>query len=116
MACVTGVPHFNLWLQCNEQVVLSQWRVRLLEAIDKTGSITAAASRLDVPYHRAWDKIDEMETGLGVRLVDRWMGGTGGGRACLTEAGRDYVARFNRLSQGIEEIVAQRFKEEFGGF
>ncbi len=38
------VPHFNLWLQRDERVVLSPWRVRLLEAIDETRSIKAAAS------------------------------------------------------------------------
>ena len=107
-------PRFNLWLERNEQVVLSRWRVRLLEAIEETGSIKAAAARLKVPYHRAWDKLDEMETGLEVQLVERWAGGPSGGQARLTEAGRDYVARFRRLAQGIDELVAKRFEEEFG--
>jgi molybdate transport system regulatory protein len=115
MAGASVVPRFNLWLQRGELVVLSQWRVRLLEAIDETGSIKAAATRLEVPYHRAWDKLNEMETGLEVRLVERWTGGTGGGQARLTEAGRDYVARFNRLAQGLDELVVQRFEQEFGG-
>ena len=36
--------HANLWLETNDKVVLSRWRVQLLEAIDETGSIRAAAA------------------------------------------------------------------------
>ena len=56
---------------------------------------------------------DEMEKGLGVRLVDRQVGGSGGGGAQLTPSGRDYVARFNRFAQGIDDIVARRFQQAF---
>ena len=31
--------HTNLWLETNDKVVLSRWRVQLLEAIGETGSI-----------------------------------------------------------------------------
>ena len=107
-------PRSNLWLEHDGQVVLSMWRMRLLEAIEETGSISAAAERMDVPYRRAWDKLDEMEKGLGMRLVDRQVGGSGGGGAQLTQAGRDYIARFKRFAQGIDEMVAQHFQQAFG--
>ena len=53
-------PRINLWIEEEGEVVLSDWRVRLLEAIVETGSISSAAAKLDVSYHRAWDKIREM--------------------------------------------------------
>ncbi len=107
-------PHSNLWLECDGQVVLSKWRVRLLETIQETGSISSAAERMDVPYRRAWDKLDEMEKSLGVRLVERHVGGSHGGGARLTEAGLGYVARFNRFAQGIDEVVTRHFEQAFG--
>lgn len=113
-APVSLVPHFNLWLESDGQVVLSRWRVRLLEAIDESGSISAAANSMGVSYRRAWDKLDEMEKGLGVHLVDRQVGGTGGGGATLTEAGRDYVARFKRFAQGVDDVIAHHFERAFG--
>ena len=94
--------------------MLSKWRVRLLEAVEETGSISAAAERMDVPYRRAWDKLDEMEKGLGVQLVERHVGGAHGGGARLTTAGRDYVARFKRFMQGIDEVIAHHFEQAFG--
>jgi len=106
-------PHSNLWLERDGQVVLSKWRVRLLEAIAETGSISAAAERMNVSYRRAWDKLDEMEKGLGVQLVERQVGGVHGGGAKLTEAGRDYVTRFKQFAQGIDEIITHHFEQAF---
>jgi molybdate transport repressor ModE-like protein len=109
------VPQSNLWVERDGQVVLSRWRVRLLEAIEKTGSISAAARVMDVEYHRAWEKLAEMEKGLGVQLVERQAGGPAGGGARLTEAGRDYVERFNVFAEGIDAEVLRRFAQSFPG-
>lgn len=104
----------NVWLERDGQVALSDWRVRLLQAVADTGSISAAAERLGVQYRLAWERLDEMEHALGQRLVERQVGGTGGGGARLTAAGQDYVARFERLVVGINEEVSRQFAEVFG--
>ena len=109
------VPCDNLWVERNGLVVLSRWRIRLLQTIEETGSISAAARCMDVEYHRAWEKLAEMEKGLDVQLVDRQVGGSTGGGARLTAAGRDYVARFNAFEQGIDELIALRFRQSFAG-
>jgi molybdate transport system regulatory protein len=109
-------PHLNLWLEQDGQVVLSVWRVQLLAAIDQTGSITAAAERIQVQYRLAWERLDEMERGLGLRLVDRHAGGAGGGGAHLTAAGRDLVDRFNVLAAAVNDCLAAQFQQSFGDF
>ena len=106
-------PHANLWLEQADRVVLSSWRVRLLDAIEETGSISAAAERMQVQYRCAWEKLEEMEAGLGVRLVERQVGGVHGGGARLTAIGRDYVARFKCFAEGIETLIEQQFNEFF---
>jgi len=107
-------PRVNLWIEHDGEVVLSDWRVSLLEAIAETGSISAAAAKMNVPYHRAWDKIREMEDGLGVKLVETQTGGAGGGGAQLTPDGLEYVERFRRFQAGFKEQVEHRFQETFG--
>lgn len=107
-------PKFNLWLEQDGVVVLSAWRVQLLETIDATGSISAAAERLKIPYRRAWEKVQEIERGLGVKAVDTTVGGTGGGGARLTLAGRRAVEQFYKFSAGFEVEVARRYREAFG--
>lgn len=107
-------PRINLWIEHDGEVVLSEWRAGLLETIAETGSISSAANKMNVPYHRAWDKVHEMEKGLGVKLVETQTGGSGGGGAHLTHAGLDYVDKFRRFQAGFREQVEQRFTEIFG--
>lgn len=106
--------HTNLWLENDGHVALSRWRVQLLEAIDRTGSIRAAAAQLQITYDLAWHRLDEMEQALGARLVDRRRGGPGGGAAQLTAVGRDYVARFNRFAAAADACIARLFADSFG--
>jgi molybdate transport system regulatory protein len=94
-------------------VVLSEWRVRLLDAIDQTGSISRAAEHMKVTYHRAWEKLHEMEDGLGYKLVEAQVGGVGGGGAELTPQGRALMKQFRALSQGLVDEIDQRFDEVF---
>jgi molybdate transport system regulatory protein len=107
-------PKVNLWVEIDDQVVLSRWRVRLLLAVAETGSISGAAECMGVPYRRAWEKIHEMEDRLGVTLLDTQTGGPGGGGARLTPAAQDYVNRFQQFSAGIDLYVHQQFQEAFG--
>jgi molybdate transport system regulatory protein len=106
-------PKFNLWVEHDGVVVLSPWRVGLLEAIDAAGSISAAAEQLGVPYRRAWEKVQEIEQGLGYKVVDTAVGGTGGGGAHLTPAGREAIGRFRAFADGFEEEVQRRFNAAF---
>lgn len=110
---MTMQPKFNLWIEQEGEVVLSAWRVRLLQAIAATGSISAAAVELGVPYRRAWEKVQEMEAGLGEKLVDTAVGGAGGGGAHLTAAGERAVARFQAFADGFDAYVASRFSTAF---
>ena len=106
-------PHLNIWIEQNGTVVLSEWRVRLLEAIEQTGSINSAAAVMKITFARAWGKIHEMEEGLGFKLVDTQIGGTGGGGATLTAKGRELMRKFCAFSQGLDKEIEQRFDSAF---
>ncbi len=108
-------PHINLWLTQGDAVVLSGWRIELLEAIGATGSISAAADQLGVNYRVAWNKIKEMEDGLGVALLHTHIGGSHGGGAELTPAAEEFIRRYRLFSAGLDEWVQRRFAEVFGG-
>ncbi|MBI2849038.1 MAG: LysR family transcriptional regulator [Chloroflexi bacterium] len=104
----------KFWIEKDGQLVLSDWRVDLLEAIGETGSIARAAERLSIGYRRAWGKIKEMEERLGVKLVDGQSGGVGGGGAQLTPVARKYIQMYRRFSVGLKQMVDQKFREAFG--
>ena len=107
-------PCSNFWIEKDGKVVLSEWRVALLEAVEQTGSINAAAAQQGVPFRVAWRKIQEMEDGLGVALTQRITGGPHGGGTRLTAAGRAYIAQFHAAVAGLKDLAEQQFRAVFG--
>ena len=107
-------PRSKVWIERNGEVILSDWRIALLEAIGRTGSLTKAAEEIGVPYRSAWQKLKESEERLGFRLIDTSSGGADGGSSHLTEAAYDLLRRYHRFADGLAELVDRRFREAFG--
>src|SRR5918912_671712 len=108
-------PRLKVWIETEDgSVALSEWRVGLLRAVSEHGSLVAAAKALGIPHRTAWQRIQEMESSLGVRLLETVSGGVGGGRSTLSPAGQDFVRRYQELRAGLDELVEQRFTQGFG--
>jgi molybdate transport system regulatory protein len=103
----------KIWIERRGEVVLSEWRVELLEAIDASGSLSRAAEALNIPYRTAWERVKATEGEVGFRLLDSESGGPDGGGSSLTAEARDLCRRFRRVSSGIQEVVSRRFAAEF---
>lgn len=69
-----------------------QKRLRLLEALDATGSLTAAADITGVCYKTAWNHLRELTCRAECPLVTTVSGGSRGGGSTLTERGRQLLA------------------------
>jgi molybdate transport system regulatory protein len=104
----------KVWLERRGELALSEWRLSLLLAVDETGSLTQAAEQMDVPYRTAWYKLKAIERALGMKLLATQSGGTEGGHSELTPEARDLLARFRRVTRGVDEYVEARFRAEFG--
>lgn len=107
-------PKFNLWLETENEVVLSSWRVRLLEAIAEAGSINAGSKKMNVPYRIAWQKIHEMEARLGQKLIETQTGGKEGGGTTLTPLAEQYISKFNLFNSEVLKYMQVRHHEIFG--
>jgi molybdate transport system regulatory protein len=108
-------PRSKVWLERDGRVVLSEWRAALLEGVVQTGSLAAAAHKLNVPYRTAWSRLREMEAGLGFKLLETQTGGADGGGSTLTPAALEVLARFHKVADGVNALIDARFKDEFGG-
>ncbi len=106
-------PKANFWIEKDGQVVLSSWRIQLLEAVAETGSISAAAAKMNISYRRAWDKIHESEERLGCKLVETQTGGVAGGGSKLSPVAITYIKRFHDFTAGLHEVVTRRFQTFF---
>jgi len=94
----------SLWVAVGERSLGGHGRVALLRAIALHGSITQAAKAFGISYKAAWDAVDTMNTLAGTPLVERSIGGRGGGFTQLTAHGRRLVERFEAV-----DAVHQRF-------
>jgi molybdate transport system regulatory protein len=83
-------------------------KIRLLEAIEREGSISAAGRALGMSYKRAWDLVDALNALIGAPVVETSAGGHRGGGATLTEAGRRLVADYRAIERAAQRAAAPR--------
>lgn len=86
---------------------LGDKRIRLLEAIDKCGSISQAAKAVPMSYKAAWDAVDDMNNVATEPLVRRTAGGKHGGGTELTTFARRLIAFYRALEQESQLALAR---------
>lgn len=96
-----GVALVSLRLKFDGDRLLGPGRIRLLELIAETGSISAAGREMEMSYRRAWLLIDELNRSFKRPLVETQLGGAGGGGAVLTSLGLDVVRRYRAIEARI---------------
>jgi molybdate transport system regulatory protein len=82
-------------------------RLEVLRRVAETGSISQAAREVDISYKAAWQAIDTLTNLAGEPLVDRTVGGSGGGGARLTPQGLQLLALADELQQAREAVLAR---------
>ena len=81
-------------------------RVEILRLIGQSGSISQAAREAGVSYKAAWQAVDTLTNLAGVALVERAVGGAGGGGASLSEAGLQLLAAADALALARSQVLA----------
>lgn len=106
-------PRIKLWVEKDGHLVLSDYRVQILQLVAETGSLAEAAERLGLSYRRVWGKVREIERNLGLSLVESAVGGVGGGSSTLTEDGKRLVALYQRFRRRMEGELGKEFRQLF---
>jgi molybdate transport system regulatory protein len=97
-------PRFRV--VCGTTIAFGPGKADLLEALERTGSILEAASRLKMSYMRAWTLIRTMNRSFREPLVVSVRGGTrGGGGARLTAVGDEVLALYRRMETKSLKVV-----------
>jgi molybdate transport system regulatory protein len=81
-------------------------KVAVLEEIARSGSISAAGRVLRMSYRRTWELVEELNRSLGTPVVETAAGGSGGGGAVLTQAGKAVIARYRAIE--LDTALAAR--------
>ncbi|MGQ3685690.1 MAG: winged helix-turn-helix domain-containing protein [Candidatus Loosdrechtia sp.] len=104
---------FKVWLEENDGVAFAEGRKMLLEAVDRLGSLNAAAKELGMSYRAAWGKVKATEKALGVKLLEVTTGGKGGGGAILTKEAKKLISDYKKYTSRIAVLLEKEFKRVF---
>src|SRR5215510_10889984 len=86
-------------------------KIRLLEAIRDTGSITKAGIALGMSYRRAWLLVDDMNNCFREPVVAAQAGGTHGGGTALTPFGARLIDQYRAIETEAHSATAARLCE-----
>ena len=86
-------------------------KIRLLEAIQRTGSISQAGRALGMSYRRAWLLIDDMNQCFREPVVTTQSGGAQGGGAALTPFGQDLIETYRAIEAQAISATKARLRE-----
>jgi molybdate transport system regulatory protein len=94
----------RLYLLKNGNTVASEGLIRILEAIDKYGSIRAASQKLNINYKKTWLKLSTSERKLGIKLLNRKVGRAG----CeLTDDAKIIIKVYYELLAKLKDYISR---------
>ena len=96
---VKARAQFRLRIRRGKDIAVGPGKIDLLEAIAKTGSVTAAARALGMSYRRAWLLVDTMNRCFRRPVVEAEAGGKRGGGTRLTPVGAEALQRYRAVEK-----------------
>ena len=93
-----GSSSVGVRILVNSLIAMGPGKANLLEAIHRSGSISAAAREMGMSYRRAWLLVDTMNNCFIAPLVLTEKGGAEGGGAALSPTGKLVLRKYRALS------------------
>ena len=107
---MTMASRLTLRIEFGPDCAIGPGKVRLLELVGETGSISAAGRAMGMSYRRAWLLIDSLNHCFADPAVATQLGGQGGGGAMLTEFGKQVVAQYRAMEAEAQAALAPRLR------
>lgn len=101
----TAPDNFEIQISFRRALGFGPGKARLLFAIAETGSISAAAMRMEMSYGRAWDLVEEMNARFVQPIVLTQSGGNSGGGAAVTALGFEVLRRYREMDEKIAVAI-----------
>lgn len=105
MVCF-GMVSLSIRVDLSPSCAIGPGKIRLLEVIEATGSISAAGRAMAMSYRRAWLLLDELNQTFREPVAVTAQGGRSGGGTSLTPFGKRLVQGYRRMETEAEGAVA----------
>jgi molybdate transport system regulatory protein len=93
----------TLRLDLDDTRHIGHGKIKLIELIASTGSISAAARAMNMSYRRAWLLINDVNCMFDVPIIETQLGGKGGGHARLTENGEKLISLYRKIEKQMQK-------------
>ena len=104
--------HAKLWLETDAgKLLVGEGRLDIFRAIERTGSLSAAARELSMSYRAVWGKVRTTEERLGVKLIETVAGGHKRGGTHLTEEGINFINQFEKFDRKARRAIDKLARE-----
>lgn len=101
----------RIWIEADGHILLGEGRVRLLKAIEKTGSLSKAAKTLGMSYKKAWTLIDAVNSRAEKPVITTTIGGISGGGTELTTYGKSLIKTFEVINENCWEFLDEQISK-----
>ncbi|MBX9798843.1 MAG: LysR family transcriptional regulator [Burkholderiaceae bacterium] len=102
-------PQPRVRVLMGELTAMGPGRADLIDAIERTGSISAAGREMNMSYRRAWTLVETTNASFIEPLVVTSTGGSGGGGALVTDFGRGVVERYRAMERKASKAISSDF-------
>jgi molybdate transport system regulatory protein len=102
-------PHAHIRLDFSGTCSIGPGKIGLLEGIERTGSLSAAARALGMSYRRAWLLLHATNKGFHDPVVELSVGGKDGGGTRLTDFGRQLIADYRGFEAAVDALAVKSF-------
>ena len=102
-------PQAHVRIDFSEGCSIGPGKIVLLEGIERTGSLSAAARALGMSYRRGWLLLHSVNDGFTEPAVELSIGGRDGGGAKLTDFGRQLVATYREFESAVDALAVRTF-------
>jgi molybdate transport system regulatory protein len=103
----------KIWFEDSSgEVIFGLGRLKMLEAIDRHGSIQAAAKELKMSYRALWGRITATENRMGRQLLTRNVGGASGGGSQLTPFAKELLEKFRHIHRQVIRESDRLFEKD----
>lgn len=101
----------KLYLEDSQEKFMGIGVLWLLQKIEECGSLRSAAINLGISYSKAFKMIENLESALGQRVLERKRGGSCRKGASLTPFGVQFVSLYDGFQKQCKDLLKEPFDD-----
>jgi len=103
-------PGLTLRVLGRRAAAMGPGKAELIERIEATGSISAAARAMDMSYRRAWQLVEALNADFRQSVIETAVGGRRGGGARVTPFGHRLAASYRSMEDKASSAIAAELR------